>query len=101
MEVKIKGPMTREEIPRYKFGAMLLDVYEEITAEKQVKLEAMQDGPEADKLRRDVSETRELCEGLRTNYGPRSERIKDPLIREAEKLVGLTFEFEDEKESQT
>lgn len=96
MEVKYKGPMTREEIPRYKFGAMLLDVYEEITAEKQAKLEALQDGPEVEKLRRDVSESQEICEGLRMNYGPRSERIKDPLIREAEKLVGLTFEFDDD-----
>ena len=92
--------MTREEIPRYKFGAMLLDVYEEITAEKQVKLEGMQEGPEAEKLRRDVSETRKLCEGLRTHYGPRSERIKDPIIHEAEELAGLTFEFEDEEEPQ-
>ena len=98
MEVKIKGPMTREEIPRYKFAAMLLEVYEEITADNQVKLETMQDGPEAEKLRRDVSETRELCKGLRTHYGPRSERIKDPIIREAEELVGLTFEFEDEEQ---
>ena len=101
MEAKIKGPMTREEIPRYKFAAMLLDVYEEITAEKEAKLEAMQNGPEAEKLRRDVSETRELCEGLRTHYGPRSERIKDPIIRDAEKLVGMTFEFDDEDELQT
>lgn len=101
MEVKIKGPMTKDEIPRYKFGALLLDVYEEITAENQVKLEAMQEGPEADKLRRDVSETRELCEGLKLHYGPRSERIKDPLIREAEELVGLNFEFDDENEEVT
>jgi hypothetical protein len=101
MEVKFKGPMTREEIPRYKFGAMLLDVYEEITAENQAKLETMQDGPEAEKLRRDVSETRKLCKGLRTHYGPRRERIIDPIIREAEELVGLTFEFEDEEEPQT
>ena len=101
MEVKIKGPMTREEIPRYKFAAILLDVYEEITAEKQAKLEAMQDGPEAEKLRRDVNETRELCEGLRTHYGPRSERTKDPIIRDAEKLVGMTFEFDDEEELQS
>ena len=100
MEVKFKGPMTREEIPRYKFGAMLLDVYEEITEENQAKLEGMQEGPEAEKLRQDVSETRKLCEGLRTNYGPRSERVKDPMIREAEKLLGLTFEFDDEEETQ-
>ena len=86
MDVKIKGPMTKEEIPRYKFAAMLLDVYEEITAENQAKLEAMQDGPEAEKLRRDVNETRELCEGLRAHYGPRSERTKDPIIREAEEI---------------
>ena len=98
MDVKVKGPMTKDEIPRYKFAAMLLDAYEEITAENQVKLENMQDGPEAEKLRRDVSETRELCKGLRTHYGPRSERIKDPIIREVEELVGLTFEFEDEEE---
>jgi hypothetical protein len=96
MEVKFKGPLTREEIPRYKFGAMLLDVYEEIKEEKQTKLDAMQDGPEAEKLRRDISETRKLCEGLRTHYGPRSERIKDPFIREAEELIGQPFEFDDE-----
>lgn len=93
--------MEMAEIPRYKFAAMLLDVYEEITAENQAKLEAMQDGPEAEKLRRDVSETRKLCEGLRTHYGPRSERTKDPIIRQAEELVGLTFEFDDEEEPQT
>jgi hypothetical protein len=98
MEVKIKGPMTREEIPRYKFAAILLDVYEEITAENQVKLEAMQDGPEAEKLRRDIKETRELSEGLRTHYGPRSERTKDPIIREAENLIGKPIEFDDEEE---
>jgi hypothetical protein len=101
MEVKIKGPMTREEIPRYKFAAMLLDVYQEITAEKQAKLDAMQEGPEAEKLRRDVSETLKLCEGLKLHYGPRSERIKDPFIRMAEEIVGMPFEFEDDEEQQT
>ena len=101
MEFKIKGPMTKEEIPRYKFAAMLLDVYEEITAENQLKLETMQDGLEAAKLRRNIKETREICEGLRPYYGPRSERIKDPIIREAEELIGQPFEWDDEVEPQT
>jgi Family of unknown function (DUF5681) len=98
MEVKFRGPMTREEIPRYKFAAMLLEVYDEITTENQAKLEAMVEGPEAEKLRRDVNETRALCEGLRTHYGPRSERTKDPIIREAEKLVGQPFEFDEDED---
>ena len=101
MEVKYKGPMTKEEIPRYKFAAMLLDVYEEITAENQEKLKAMQEGPEAEKLRRDIKETRDICEGLRPHYGPRNERIKDPIIRQAEELLGQEFEWDDEVETQT
>ena len=101
MEVKFKGPMTKEEIPRYKFAAMLLDVYEEITIENQAKLEAMQEGLEAEKLRQNIKETREICEGLRPHYGPRSERIKDPLIRETEELIGQPFEWDDEDDPQT
>ncbi|HUQ36707.1 MAG TPA: DUF5681 domain-containing protein [Aestuariivirga sp.] len=101
MDVKIKGPMTKDEIPRYKLAAMLLDVYEETSKENQAKLETMQPGPEAEKLRRSIKETTEICELMRPLYGPRSERIKDPMIRDVEKIVGMPFEWDEEEESQT
>jgi uncharacterized protein DUF5681 len=101
MEVRIAGPMTQDEIPRYRFAAILLDAYEENIRENQAKLESAPEGPESVKLRLVISKDQELVRGLRQHYGPRSERVKDPIIREVEELVGLPFDLDDDEEEGT
>lgn len=91
MAFKIKGPWTRDEIPRYQLAAELLEVYETIYAENLVKLQSLPEGPEKEKLGRTLKDDKLLCAGLREHYGPRSERTKDPFIREVEEWVGVPF----------
>ncbi len=91
MAFKIKGPWTKDEVPRYQLVAELLEVYEIINAENLEKLESIPEGPEKDKLRQTIKDDQILCSNLREHYGPRSERTKDPLIREVEEWVGVPF----------
>ena len=96
MEIRIAGPMTKDDFPRYQLGADFLSAYEEINIENINKLETLPDGTEADKLRKRINEINKLCDGLRRAYGPRSERTKDPFIRKVEEFVGVPFEMEDD-----
>jgi len=98
MEFKIKGPWTKDDIPRYQLAAELLAVYETINAENLEKLESLYDGPEKDKLRQTTKDDQIMCSNLREHYGPRSERTKDPLIREAEEWVGVPFTPDEDNE---
>lgn len=96
MEIRIAGPMTADDLPRYQLGADFLSVYEEVNIENINKLETLPDGPEKDKLRKRIIEINKLCDGLRKVYGPRSERTKDPFIRQVEEIVGVPFEMDDD-----
>ncbi len=98
MAFKIKGPWIKDEIPRYQLAAELLAVYEIINAENLEKLEALPEGPEKDKLRQTTKDDQILCSKLREHYGPRSERTKDPLIREVEDWVGVPFTPDEDNE---
>ena len=88
--------MTADDLPRYQLGADFLSVYEEVNIENINKLETLPDGPEKDKLRKRIIEINKLCDGLRKVYGPRSERTKDPFIRQVEEIVGVPFEMDDD-----
>ena len=98
MDVQIKGPLTKDDIPRYQLAAELLEVYEVINAENVEKLDSLPEGPEKEKLRRTIKGDKLLCAGLREHYGPRSERTKDPLIREVEEWVGVPFTPDEDNE---
>ena len=82
MTVEIRGPMTRQEIPRYQIGSDLLAAYQEIVAENKNKLAAMPDGPEKRKLLQSTNRMKNLCDQLKSKYGPRSQRTKDPKLGE-------------------
>ena len=97
MEVRIVGPLTKDEFPRYLLGADFLSVYEEVHSSKIKELESLPEGPEKAKLRKRISELNKLCAELRFVYGPRNERTKDPFIREVEALVGVQFEVDEDE----
>ena len=98
MEFKIKGPWTKDDIPRYQLAAELLAVYETINEENLVKLESLPEGPEKDKLIQTIKDDQILCSKLREHYGPRSERTKDPIVRKVEELVGMEFVPDEDNE---
>ncbi|MDP8997993.1 MAG: hypothetical protein M3O03_13500 [Pseudomonadota bacterium] len=97
MDVRIAGPLTSDEFPRYALGADLLSAYEEVRSDKNKELETLPDGPDRAKLRKWVSELDTLCDGLRLGYGPREERTKDPLIRQVEEIVGVPFTVDNDE----
>ena len=97
MDVKITGPLTRDELPRYLLGADLLSTYEEVRSIKIKELETLPDGPDKAKLWKRVGELNTLCDGLRLGYGPREERTKDPFIRQVEEIVGVAFPMDDDE----
>ena len=96
MEIRIAGPMTKDDFPRYQLGADFLSGYEEVNTENINKLEILSDGPEKEKLRKKIKETQKLCDSLRQVYGPRSERTKDPFIRQVEEIVGVPLAMDDD-----
>jgi hypothetical protein len=98
MAFRIAGPMTAEEIPRYRLAAELLLAYQETNFELREKAIALPDGPERDQLHRTIEANDKLIADLTPHYGPRSERVKDPLVREVEEIVGVPLELEDLKE---
>ncbi len=100
MEVKIAGPMTKDDFPRYQLGADFLLAYEEINAANIKELDTLPDGPEKVKLLKRIGEVTKLCDSLRPHYGSRSERTKDPLIREIEQIVGVPFELDHDDKSE-
>jgi hypothetical protein len=95
MSFRIVGPLTREEIPRYKLAAELLLAYEEANVELKEKASSLPEGPERDQLQRTIQIHDKLIADLTPHYGPRSERVKDPLVREVEEIVGVPLKLED------
>ena len=91
--------MTTDEIPRYQLGAMLVDIYAEAAAQHREKLETLPEGLEKERLRKLAHDDEELSKKLRPYYGPRSERTKDPIIRDVEEITGVPFDVEDEESS--
>lgn len=93
MDVRIAGPWTREEIPRYKLAAEFIAAYQEAAAELTEKVSAMPDGPERGRLCRTLQIYTELVTRLTPHYGPRSERTKDALVRDAEDIIGAALQI--------
>jgi hypothetical protein len=98
MEVRIAGPLTPDEIPRYRMAAMILESFEEGVVEGQEKLATMPEGPEAEEVRHKISEYQENAKQLRRYFGPREERTKDPIVREVEELIGMPFDWDEDDE---
>lgn len=98
MEARIVGPWTREEIPRYRLAAIMLEAFQDNLNDNQEKLAALPEGPEAQELRHRIKKDQELVKGLRQHYGPREDRTKDPFVREVEELVGMPFEMDEDDE---
>ncbi len=96
MTVEIRGPMTPQEIPRYQLAVELLAAYEEIIADNDVRLVDMPDSQEKRKIQRSTDKMRNLCFELRAHYGSRSDRVKDPFVREVEGMLGVEINLEDE-----
>ena len=95
---RIAGPMTRDEIPRYQLAAQMLEAYDLANLDIAAKIEASDEGEHKKKLERKLVEQTELASQLRLHYGPRSERTKDPLVRQVEDLIGIPFEMDDDNE---
>lgn len=95
MTFRIAGPLTREEIPRYKLGEELILAYQEANAELSEKASSLPEGPEKDQLHRTIDAYDKHIADLTPLYGPRSERVKDPLVQEIENLVGEPLNLEE------
>jgi hypothetical protein len=95
MTVSFNGPMTAAEIPRYRLGAELLAVYEELAAEDREKLATMPEGPDRAALQQNFCQKERLCTTMRPIYGDRRERTKDPFIREVEEILDTQFDIDD------
>lgn len=99
MTFRVAGPLTREEIPRYKLGAELLLAYQEANAELQEKASSLPAGPERDQLDRANDANAKKIADLSAHYGHRSERTKDCLVREIEELAGEPLYINDPSEN--
>lgn len=95
MAFRIAGPMTRDEIPRYRLGAELLAAYKEANVELAKKADAMPPGPDRDKINRNIHENNGLIVEMTPHFGTRGERLKDPLVREVEEIVGEPLDLND------
>lgn len=98
MTFRVMGPLTREEIPRYRLGAELLLAYQEANSELKEKLVSMPVGLERDQLHRTTILNDQTIAALTERFGPRSEQVKDPLVREVEKLIGEALDLGQEVE---
>ncbi|WP_421694515.1 DUF5681 domain-containing protein [Aestuariivirga sp.] len=98
MTFRIAGPLTHEEVPRYRLGAELILAYKEANAELKERAASLPEGPDREQLQRTIeAHDRHIAE-LTPHYGPRSERLKEPLVREIEELVGEPLELADSNE---
>ena len=100
MTFRIVGPMTTDELPRYKLAAEMIHAYQLANEELEEKLSNLEEGPEREKLLRSFKKNEEAINSLMPHYGPRHERIKDPLVREVELIVGQTIDLEDDDEDE-
>ena len=94
MTFRVAGPLTREEIPRYRLGAELIEAYREANADIRELAASLPDGPERQELHRTMAANDRHIAKLTSLYGSRSERVKDPLIRQVEDIVGGPLELE-------
>jgi hypothetical protein len=95
MTFRIVGPMTTDELPRYKLAAEMIHSYQLANEELGAELDASTDTAKREKLQRIIKQNEKLISDLMPHYGPRHERIKDPLVREVELIIGETFDLED------
>ena len=65
MEVRIVGPLTKDEFPRYLLGADFLSAYKEVRSNKIKELETLPEGPDNVRMRKWVSELNTVCDGPR------------------------------------
>jgi Family of unknown function (DUF5681) len=95
MTFRIVGPMTTDELPRYKLAAEMIHAYQLANEDLGAELVASTDTAKREKLQRTIKRNEKLISDLMPHYGPRHERIKDPLVREVELIIGESFDLED------
>ena len=95
MSFRVAAPLTKDDRPRYKIGADLLEAYQEVNLKRHGQLKTMHEGPERRKVERDLSVKNKLVDRLSQIYGPRKERTKDPFVKDVERLLGVELESEE------
>ena len=87
--------MTSQEIPRYKLAQQVLEVYLQTNIDIAAEIETLAEGNDKQKLIHELSVRTENAIKFRQHYGSRSERTKDPVIRDVEAIIGTHFEIEE------